>query len=73
MDADDSTPKTARLTRRMVHDLMNHLTTALGNSELMAMELPVDDPNRAPALEVAAACQRAIELVKGWMADEDDE
>lgn len=54
------------LTRSMVHDLMNHLSTALGHSELIAMDLPATDPNAQWIIEIRDACLRAVQLVQGW-------
>ena len=72
MDPDHSSRKPVVLTRKMAHDLMNHLTVALGNSELMRMDLPEDDPSRPAIAEIVTACQNAIRLVQGWMAAETD-
>lgn len=56
----------ANVTGRMVHDLMNHLTIALGHSDLLAIELDEQDPAHAGILEIRQACRDAIALVKGW-------
>jgi hypothetical protein len=58
------------VTRAMVHQLMNQLCIALGNSELLAMDLRPDDPSRESIIEIKDACTRAVELVKSWSADQ---
>ena len=50
----------------MVHDLLNFLSIAYGHSELLAMDLPPDDPSRPPIVEIRNACEGAIQLVRGW-------
>ncbi len=65
----DSTPEGqegVRLTDEMVHALMNHLTSAMGHSELLVMELAPGDPNAETAAEIRDACQRAVDLVVSW-------
>jgi hypothetical protein len=59
-------PGTIPVTRAMVHELMNHLCIALGNTELLAMDARPDDPARESLLEIRDACARAVELVKNW-------
>jgi hypothetical protein len=57
---------TVLVTRAMVHQLMNHLCIALGNSELLTMDLRPDDPERESLLEIRDACARAVDFVKSW-------
>ena len=64
------TQATVTITRKASHDLMNHLCVALGNSELLLMELSADDPPHAAAREVMDACTSAIALVQGWSPPE---
>ena len=59
---------TIPVTRAMVHQLMNHLCIALGNSELLAMDARPDDPTRESILEIRDACARAVDFVKSWPA-----
>lgn len=54
------------VTRVMLHDLVNHLTIALGNSDLLLLELPPDAPPRAELAEIRDACRRAVALVEEW-------
>ena len=54
------------VTREMVHDLVNFLSIALGHSELLAMELPPEDPSRPSIVEIRNACEEALQLVRGW-------
>ena len=56
------------VTRRMKHDLMNHLCVALGNSELLAGQLTPEDPSHAPLLDILEACNQAVALVSAWGA-----
>lgn len=62
LEAPDSVP----VTRVMLHDLVNHLTIALGNSDLLLMELPADAPSRVEITEIRDACARAVALVGQW-------
>jgi len=69
----DSTPDGEQgvlLTDEMVHALMNHLTSAMGHSELLVLEMGPDDPRAETALEVRDACQRAVDLVTSWRRNE---
>jgi hypothetical protein len=61
-------PDTVLVTRAMIHQLMNHLCIALGNSELLTMDLRPDDPDRESVLEIRDACARAVDFVKSWPA-----
>ncbi len=54
--------------RLMLHDLVNHLTIALGHSDLLLMELDADAPLLPAISEIRNACRRAVELVEGWRA-----
>lgn len=54
--------------RAMMHDLVNHLTIALGHSELLLLEAADSVPQRASLEEIRAACRRAVALVDGWRA-----
>jgi hypothetical protein len=54
------------LTDVMVHALMNHLTSALGHSELLVMQAEGDAALAETAAEVRDACQRAVDLVASW-------
>ena len=55
---------TIPLTRVMLHDLVNHLTIAVGNADLLLLE--ARDANRAEVTEMRDACVRAIDLVNHW-------
>lgn len=59
-------PASVPVTRVMLHDLANHLTTALGNSDLLLIELPADAPSRVEITEIRDACARAVALVGQW-------
>lgn len=59
-------PASVAVTRVMLHDLANHLTIALGNSDLLLIELPADAPSRAEITEIRDACARAVALVGQW-------
>ena len=48
---------------KLRHDLKNQLGIILGFSELLLSELDPADPRRPDLQEIAAAAQRAIELV----------
>ena len=52
--------------RLMMHDLVNHLTIALGHSDLLLMEAETDAALRPVLSEIRNACQRAVEVVEGW-------
>ncbi len=54
------------LTDAMIHDLNNHLTAALGHSELLAMELPADDTTASSIIEIREACRKAVDLIARW-------
>jgi hypothetical protein len=52
--------------RVMLHDLVNHLTIALGQSDLLLMEVDADVALRTTVVDIREACQRAVDLVEGW-------
>ena len=54
--------------RIMLHDLVNHLTIALGHSDLLLMEIETNAPLRPVITEIRDACRRAVDLVEGWRA-----
>ena len=54
------------LSDEMVHALMNHLTSALGHSELLVMQAESGEAVAETAVEVRDACQRAVDLVASW-------
>ena len=57
-----------QIDRIMLHDLANHLTIALGHSDLLLLELEADAPLRPAIAEIHDACRRAVDLVEGWRA-----
>lgn len=59
-------PASVPVTRVMLHDLVNHLTIALGNSDLLLLELSPDAPSHAEIAEIRDACRRAVALVDQW-------
>lgn len=54
--------------RVMLHDLVNHLTIALGHSDLLLLEDGEPSPQRASLEEIRSACRRAVALVDTWRA-----
>lgn len=52
--------------RMMLHDLVNHLTVALGHSDLLLLEAAGEDPDRGALEEIRRACGAAIALVERW-------
>ncbi len=68
MSSDTKAPGVT-VTRKDLHDLMNHLCVALGHSELLALELPADHPSRAVAIDIRDACSNAVELARLWSSD----
>jgi hypothetical protein len=54
--------------RVMLHDLVNHLTIALGHSDLLLLEDGEASPLRASLEEIRSACRRAVALVDTWRA-----
>jgi hypothetical protein len=52
--------------RVMLHDLVNHLTIALGHSDLLLLEADGEDPDRGALEEIRGACRAAIALVERW-------
>lgn len=61
-------PATVQVSRRMLHDLVNHLSIALGHSDLLLLEAEADSPSRHALAEIRDACRRAVEVVDGWRA-----
>ena len=59
-------PASVAVTGVMLHDLANHLTIALGNSDLLLLALAPDAPSRAEIVEIRDACHRAAALVEAW-------
>lgn len=57
------------VTRQMLHDLVNHLTIALGHSDLLLLELDDAAPERPALEEIGRACRRAVDMVEGWRAE----
>jgi hypothetical protein len=62
----NSEPARVWVDRIMLHDLVNHLTIALGHSDLLLMEVDADSALRTAVVDVREACQRAVDLVEGW-------
>lgn len=52
--------------RVMLHDLVNHLTIALGHSDLLLLEAAGEDEDRDALEEIRGACRAAIALVESW-------
>lgn len=52
--------------RMMLHDLVNHLTIALGHSDLLLLERAGEDPDRGALEEIHRACRAAVALVERW-------
>lgn len=52
--------------RLMLHDLVNHLTIAIGHSDLLLMEIDDEPSLRTTIVDIRDACQRAVDLVEGW-------
>lgn len=61
-------PAGVHVDRIMLHDLVNHLTIALGHSDLLLMEIETNAPLRPVITEIRNACRRAVDLVEGWRA-----
>jgi hypothetical protein len=59
-------PASVPVSRVMLHDLVNHLTIALGNSDLLLMELAPGAPSHVEITEIRDACRRAVALVDQW-------
>ena len=55
--------------RRMLHDLVNHLSIALGHSDLLLMDLDATARSHASLIEIRDSCRRAIDMVEGWRAN----
>lgn len=55
--------------RVMLHDLVNHLSIALGHSDLLLMELEPTSPSHAALTEIRDSCRRAVDMVEGWRAE----
>ena len=64
-------PEPARVSvdRIMLHDLLNHLTIALGHSDLLLMEVDADSALRTAVVDIREACRRAVDVVEGWRSD----
>jgi hypothetical protein len=54
--------------RIMLHDLVNHLTLALGHSDLLLLDTADDSPDRSALQEIRDACQKAADLIDSWTA-----
>jgi PAS domain S-box-containing protein len=57
-----------RLAGGVAHDLNNMLTPILGHCELLAEELPPDDPQQFGLLEIKRAAERSRDLVRQLLA-----
>ncbi len=57
-----------RLAGGIAHDFNNILTAILGSASLLLEDLPVDDPRRREAEEIAQAAQRAAALTQQLLA-----
>lgn len=64
----DQTRSGVLVDRLMLHDLVNHLTIALGHSDLLLLEADDAAPDRAAFEEIRRACRHAIALVDSWRA-----
>lgn len=64
----DRKPASIAVDRLMMHDLVNHLTIALGHSDLLLLELAPDAASRPALTEIRDACRRAVDLVEEWRA-----
>ena len=52
--------------RLRLHDLVNHLTIALGHSDLLLLEMAPDAALRPSVSEIRNACRHAVDLVESW-------
>ena len=52
----------------VAHDFNNLLTGILGNAELLAMQAPLDSPQRRAAEAIVIGAQRAADLVSKMLA-----
>jgi hypothetical protein len=69
MSQSESDPRPGvHVDRLMLHDLVNHLTIALGHSELLLMEVESDHASRPVLAEIRNACRAAVDVVEGWRA-----
>jgi two-component system cell cycle sensor histidine kinase/response regulator CckA len=57
-----------RLAGGVAHDFNNILTAIIGYSDLLAMDLPADDPKRADIAEIRRAADRATRLTRQLLA-----
>lgn len=64
----DRTPSGVLVDRLMMHDLVNHLTIALGHSDLLLLEAAGDAADRGALEEIRRACHHAVALVDSWRA-----
>lgn len=68
MPLEDDTRPGVLVDRVMLHDLVNHLTIALGHSDLLLLDDDDASPQRASLEEIRSACRRAVALVDTWRA-----
>lgn len=57
-----------RVDRLMLHDLVNHLSIALGHSDLLLLDQDSAALSHASLTEIRDSCRRAVDLVEGWRA-----
>lgn len=65
---DSSEPASLRVDRLMLHDLVNHLSIAMGHSDLLLLEQDSAAPAHASLTEIRESCRRAVDLVESWRA-----
>jgi hypothetical protein len=58
--------ETIPVTRVMLHDLVNHLTIALGHGDLLLLETDPHSPAFAALNEIRDACLCAVAVVEDW-------
>lgn len=68
MPLEDDTRPGVLVDRVMLHDLVNHLTIALGHSDLLLLDDDDASPQRASLAEIRSACRQAVALVDTWRA-----
>jgi hypothetical protein len=66
--SEQENPAGTHVNRRMLHDLMNHLTVALGHSDLLLMDMTSEASLRPAIAEIRSACGRAVDMAEGWRA-----